>query len=131
MELVFTAVTILVVGLVCWLYNAYRGNAGLGRKPMSEWLARYTTAAPVEQHEMAEALLHQSIRLAARMGVQVSVEDLLPIGDEPCSLIARWQVHMHSDMSATPLPTTPARTLGALLLIRQLQPQRYRELTSG
>lgn len=128
MELVFTAMTIVLAAAGYLLIRHFRGNAALCRKPMADWLQRFTAATPTEQHEMAEALLRQSVELAARMGVQVSAADLLQTGNEPTALVESWRTRLPDVMSATSLATSPARTLGALMVIHQVEPRRFRQL---
>ncbi|WP_131181761.1 hypothetical protein [Phytopseudomonas daroniae] len=128
MELAFTVITIVLLGSAYLLVQRFRGSAALSRRSMSEWLLRFEAASPVEQHEMAEALLTHSVRLAAQMGVQASIAELLATGNEASALVATWQSQLHTAMPTTSLSTTPARTIGALMVIRQVQPLRFQEL---
>ncbi|KAB0550067.1 hypothetical protein F7R01_02300 [Pseudomonas argentinensis] len=128
MELFFTAVTIALVGAAYCLLQHVRSPSALCRKPMSAWLARYQAATPVEQHEMAEMLLRQSARLASRMGVEVHIDRLLPDDGDPITLLQAWQAQLSIAIPAQALPNTPARTVGALLLIRDVQPESFRQL---
>ncbi len=128
MELFFTVTTLVLVGAVYFLVQRTRSPATQCRKQMSDWLARFDAATPVEQHEMAEALLRQSAELASQMGVEVYLDELLPAGGDPIELIRAWQAQLPIAIPAHALPNTPARTVGALLLIRDVQPERFRTL---
>ena len=128
MELFFTAIALALVGGACWIYQYRYGSAATCRLPMSDWLSRYAMASELEQQEMAHLLLDRSLYLAGRMDVQIDAETLLPAGTDATHLIAGWQTQIYGDFNLAFLPTTPAQTLGALLLIRQAQPQRYAEL---
>lgn len=128
MELVFTVIAIMLVGAAYLLFHYLRGGAAQCRRPITEWLASYQTSSPVEQHEMAEVLLRRSMRLAANMGVQIDLDDLIANGKEPTELIAAWQARLPSVIPAAYLPGTPASTVGALLLIQQVEPSRFHEL---
>ncbi|MCW2292522.1 hypothetical protein M2262_002572 [Pseudomonas sp. BIGb0408] len=128
MELVFTVIAIVLVGTAYLLLQHFRGGAAQCRRPIGEWLSSYQARSPVEQHEMAEMLLRRSIRLAANMGVQINLDELLGNGAEPADLIAAWQVRLPGVIPAAYLPGTPASTVGALLLIQQVDPSRFHEL---
>ncbi|WP_143485937.1 hypothetical protein [Pseudomonas sp. PA15(2017)] len=95
---------------------------------MSDWLSRFDAATAVEQHEMAEVLLQQSAELAAQMGVEVYLEEVLPEDGDPIELIRTWQTQLPIAIPAHALPNTPARTVGALLLIRDVEPESFRAL---
>lgn len=128
MELLFTAMTIVLVAAGYLLIRRFRGLAAQCRKPMAQWLLHFAAANPDEQREMAQALVQESLKLAANMGVQVRATDLLGAANEPAALIDSWRTQLPDVMPATSLSTSPARTLGALMVIRQVQPQRFRQL---
>ena len=128
MELFFTAITLVLVGAVYFLVQRARSPSGLSRKPIMVWMSHFDAATPVEQHELAEALLRQSALLAEQMDVEVSLSELLPADCDPTALIISWQAQLTVAIPAHALLNTPARTIGALLLIRDVQPQRFREL---
>ncbi|MDQ7987347.1 hypothetical protein QYS36_20605 [Pseudomonas sp. G34] len=128
MELFFTAITLVLVGAVYLLLQRARSPAAQCRKQISEWLACFEAATPVEQYEMAEVLLQASAELAAQMGIEVRLDELLPAGSDPIDLIRTWQTQLPIAIPAHALPNTPARTVGALLLIREVQPDSFRQL---
>ncbi|UUD64178.1 hypothetical protein D16iCDA_00225 [Pseudomonas seleniipraecipitans] len=128
MELLFTAMTIMLVAAGYLLIRRFRGLAAQCRKPMAQWLLHFVAANPGEQREMAQALVQESLKLAANMGVQVRATDLLGAASDPAALIDSWRAQLPDVMPATSLSTSPARTLGALMVIRQVQPQRFRQL---
>lgn len=128
MELVFTAITIALAGAIYLLYQHFRGTCALCRRPMAEWLSRFAAASPIEQHEMAETLLQQSLALAARMGVQLNAADLAEAAGEPTALVDSWRSRLPDILPAAYIAKSPARTLGALMLIHQVDPQRFRQL---
>lgn len=130
MELVFTAIAIVLVGTAYLLMQRFRGGAALCRRPMSEWLLRFEAASPIEQHEMAESLLQHAANLAIQMGTQASTSELLATDCEPADSIRTWQAQLPAVMPSTSLAKTPARTIGALMLIRQVELLRFRELLS-
>lgn len=128
MELFFTATTLVLVVATYFLVQRVRSPAAHCRKQMIDWLSRFDAATPVEQHEMAEVLLQQSAELAAQMGVEVYLDELLPEGGDPIELIRTWQAQLPIAIPAHALPNTPARTVGALLLIRDVEPESFRAL---
>lgn len=128
MELLFTAMTIVLVAACYLLIRRFRGLAAQCRKPMAQWLLHFAAANPDEQREMAQALVQESLKLAANMGVQVRATDLLGAANEPAALIDSWRIQLPDVMPATSLSTSPARTLGALMVIRQVEPRRFRQL---
>lgn len=128
MELLFTAMTIVLVAAGYLLIRRFRGLAAQCRKPMAQWLLHFAAANPGEQREMAQALVQESLKLAANMGVQVRATDLLGAASDPAALIDSWRAQLPDVMPTTSLSTSPARTLGALMVIRQVQPQRFRQL---
>ena len=128
MELFFTATTLVLVVAAYILVQRARSPAAHCRRQMSDWLARFDAATPIEQHEMAEVLLQQSAELAAHMGVEVYLDELLPEGGDPIELIRTWQAQLPIAIPAHVLPHTPARTVGALMLIRDVEPESFRAL---
>ncbi|SDI39738.1 hypothetical protein SAMN05216588_11628 [Pseudomonas flavescens] len=128
MELTVTVTAITLLAAAYLLSQPLRGITARCNRPMEEWLSSYQACGPVEQHEMADALVRQSMRLAANMGVQVSLDDLLANGREPTELIVTWRDQLPSVIPASSLPGTPASTIGTLLLIHQLQPSRFYQL---
>lgn len=128
MELFFTAITLVLVGAVYLLVQRVRSPSGLSRKPIMEWMSRFDAATPVEQYELAEALLQQSALLAEQMDVDVSLRQLLRADGDPIALIMSWQAQLADAIPAHALLNTPARTIGALMLIREVQPDSFRQL---
>lgn len=127
MELIFTATTLAMAGAIYFVFQHLRSPSAQCRKQISDWLPRFEAASPIEQHEMAEVLLHQSAELASQMGVEIYLDELLE-GSDPIELIRTWQAQLPIAIPAHALPKTPARTIGALLLIRDVQPESFREL---
>lgn len=128
MELFFTVIALVLVGAVYLLLQRARSPAAQCRKQISEWLACFDAATPVEQYEMAEVLLQQSVELASQMGIEAHLDELLPAGSDPIELIRTWQAQLPIAIPANALLNTPARTIGALLLIRDVQPDSFRRL---
>lgn len=128
MEVVFTVMTIVLVGAAYLLFHYLCAGTAHCRRPMDEWLATYQASAPVRQREMADVLLRRSQRLAANMGVQIDLTDILANGREPAELITAWRDRLPDLIPASFLPGTPASTIGALLLVHEAEPSRFREL---
>ncbi|PZW71358.1 hypothetical protein F471_00429 [Pseudomonas sp. URMO17WK12:I1] len=127
MELIFTATTLAMVGAIYFVFQHLRSPSAQCRKQITDWLARFESASQIEQHEMADVLLRQSAELASQMGVEVYLDELLE-ASEPIELIRTWQAQLPIAIPSHALPKTPARTIGALLLIRDVQPESFREL---
>ena len=128
MELFFTAITLVLVGAVYLLVQRARSPSGLSRKPIMEWMSRFDAATPVEQYELAEGLLQQSALLAEQMDVDICLHELLPADGDPIALVMSWQAQLTIAIPAHALLNTPARTIGALMLIREVQPDSFRQL---
>lgn len=103
---------------------------------LENWLAIYSKEGLFQRSKMATALVVQSVNLANQMGMKISIHELMEEKNKnkesSIDVVNQWIdyifTEMVKDISANEIKSTPARTVGALLLIRIVDFPSYRQL---
>lgn len=103
---------------------------------LENWIPMYSNGSLFQKSNMATALVVQSIHMANGMGINISVNEFMyeKNKSKECSIdvVNQWLDYIFSEMvqdiPASQLNALPARTVGAMMIVRLASPGRYREL---
>ncbi len=106
---------------------------------LENWIPMYVNGSLFQKSNMATALVVQSIHMANEMGVNVSVNEFMreknKNKESSMDVVSQWLDYIFSEMvqdiSAEQLNALPARTVGAMMVVRMVSPSRYKELLRG
>lgn len=106
---------------------------------LENWISIYSTGSLFEKSNMATALVVQSITMANGMGVNISVNDFMKqknkSKESSMDVVNQWLSYIFSEMAndipAEQINSFPARTIGAMLIVKMANPARYREILRG
>lgn len=106
---------------------------------LENWVPMYASGSLFQKSNMATALVVQSINMANGMGENISVNEFMREKNrnkEPSvEVVNGWLSYifdeMVKDIPISQINSLPARTVGAMLIIRMASPSRYRELLRG
>lgn len=106
---------------------------------LENWIPLYSKGSLFQKSNMATALIVQSVHMANGMGINISVNEFMNKKNKSkeCSLdvVNQWLDYifdeMVQDIPASQLNALPARTVGAMMIVRLASPSRYRELLRG
>lgn len=128
-----------VLAIVIFLFKKITSSTNsdkLTLLQLENWIAIYSKESLFQRSKMATALVVQSVNLANQMGMKISIHELMEEKNKnkesSIDVVNQWIdyifTEMVKDISANEIKSTPARTVGALLLIRIVDFSSYRQL---
>lgn len=141
MHMEFLAI-IGAIAIVVFIFKKLTSSTNSDKLTMLQlenWIPMYSNGSLFQKSNMATALVVQSIHMANGMGINISVNEFMheKNKNKECSMdvVNQWLDYIFSEMvqdiPASQLNALPARTVGAMMIVRLASPSRYRELLRG
>lgn len=139
MEFLLVIGAIAAAVLIYKKLTNYTSSDKLTLLQLEHWVPMYSSESLFQKSKMATALVVQSIHLANGMGVNISVNEFMREKnrnkESSVEVVDGWLScifnEMAKDIPLSQINSLPARTIGAMLIVRLASPSRYRELVRG
>lgn len=104
---------------------------------LENWIPMYSNGSLYQKSNMATALVVQSVHMASEMGINVSVNRFMreknKKKESSVDVVNQWLEYIYTEMvqdiPVSQINSLPARTVGAMMIIRVTDPGKFRDMT--
>lgn len=139
MEFLVIAGVVVIVVLVFKKLTSTTNSDKLTLLQLENWISLYENGSLFQKSNMATALVFQSILMANEMGVNIPLNEFMreknSAKESSMDVVNQWLKLIFEEMAQeipiSQIKSLPARTIGAMLVVRLISPSRYRAILRG